>query len=174
VKRGGKFGEVLPRAMRGEPLHLGEGVDAEFAELEIIREAVANNEPLSDDQRQVLLDVIDQHILHGREGALESWHTDERQRDLWCAKHLLDVGKETYCQTLGLQRLRNAQVELQLRTRAVYLLKQHRPQSEIDRIALHGFKAVPRADLIAYVDEHMPGAVAKMQDDARALAGHSP
>jgi hypothetical protein len=173
VKRGGKFSEVLERSWDGKPLHLEKGVDLEFALLECAREALANKRLPSDAALEVLLALIDNHMLRGREGRLESWPDDERQRDLLCAKHLLDVGKEAYCLTLGLQRLRNTRAELQLRRHAVHLLVQHRPQSKIKRSDLYRFKAVPRADLIAYVDEHMPGAVAEMQAYARSLAGRS-
>jgi hypothetical protein len=167
VKRGGTFGELLPRAMRGEPLHLDEGVELEFAILESARAALADQRPPDDVELEVLLALIDNHLLRGREGRLEGWHDDERQRDLLCAKCLLDAGKHAY----GRQRLRDQRVELQLRTSAVRLLKQHFPQSQIERHHLHGFKKVPSAALVAYVEEHMPGAVAKMQDFARSLAG---
>jgi hypothetical protein len=166
VKRGGKFGELLERAWGREPLHLAEGVELEFAALESAREALANKRLPDDAELEVLLALIDNHVLPGREGSLERWHSDERQRDLLCAKRFLDVGKQAY----GGQRLRDARVELQLRKRAVRLLKEHRPQSSIDHRDLHGFKKVPSAALIAYVEEHMPGAEAKMQAFARALA----
>src|SRR5262249_29293309 len=152
-----------------EPLHLSEAADADFTELELIR-AVPINEPLSVDQRQWLLDFIDRYMLHGREGAPESWHHDERQRDLVCAKYLLEVGKEVYRAALGLERVRDNQ---DLREDAVELLKAHYPQTSIDHRDLYRFRAgAPSAELIRYVDEHLPGSVAKMRAYARELAGN--
>jgi hypothetical protein len=139
----------------------------EFAVLYSAREALTSRCLPDDDELEFLRVLIDNHPLRGREGRLEGWHDDERQRDLLCAKCLLDAGKQAY----GGQRLRDQRVELQLRTRAVRLLKQHFPQSQIERHHLHGFKKVPSAALVAYVEEQMLGAVAKMRDFARSLAG---
>jgi hypothetical protein len=169
MKRGGKFEDLLPRAMRGEPLHLPEEVELEYAALESAREALTTKRLPDDQELEVLLALIDNHMLRGPEGRLESWYHDERQRHLLCAKHLLDVGKGSYCAALGLKRLRDKDVELKLRTKAVRLLKQHSPQSSIERDDLHGFKTVPSAELVAYVGEHMPDAEAKMQTYARSL-----
>jgi hypothetical protein len=160
---------LLQRAMRGERLHLGEGVELEFAELESAREALANKRLPDDVELEVLLALIDNHLPPGREGRLESWHDNERQRDLLCAKRLLDVGKQAY----GAKRLRDQGVALRLRTQAVRLLKEYRPQSSIDHRDLHGFNKVPNAELVADMDEHMPGAEAKMEAYARKLRRES-
>ena len=169
MKRGGTFGELLPRAMRGEPLHLDESVELEFAILDCARAALADKRLPDDVELEVLLALIDNHLLRGREGRLEGWHDDERLRDLLYAKRLLDVGKQAY----GRQRLRDQDVALQLRRYAVRLLKEHFPQSSIDHrdLHLHNFRTLPSAELIACMDEHMPGAEAKMQEYARSLAG---
>jgi hypothetical protein len=165
MKRGGKFGELLERAKRGERLHLPYE-NAEFAALEDVHHALTNERPLDDLHRDFLLTVVEEHMLHGCEGALESWHDDERQRDLLCAKHWLDVGKQAY----GGQRLRDEAVALKLRRYAVHLLKHYRPKTSINHLDLHGFKKVPSADLIDYAREYMPQAEAKMQASARTLA----
>ena len=169
MKRGGKFDELLERVQRGEQLHLQEGVDSVFALLYSARDALTSRRLPDEVELELLLALIDNHLLPGREGRLEGWHGNERQRHLLYAKHLLDAGKQAY----GGRRLRDQQVELRLRKQAVKLLKAHFPQTEIERDDLHRFKEVPPAALVAHMDEHMPGAVAKMQAFARSLAGRA-
>jgi len=141
VKRGGKFDELLERVQRGEQLHLQEGVDSVFALLYSARDALTSRRLPDEVELELLLALIDNHLLPGREGRLEGWHGNERQRHLLYAKHLLDAGKQAY----GGRRLRDQQVELRLRKQAVKLLKAHFPQTEIERDDLHRFKEVPPA-----------------------------
>ena len=170
MKRERKFGTLLERAMRGEQLNLHEDISYLFSGLECIRESVERNEPLDDEQRELLLALIDDYLLPGKDGRAPGWCRDERQWELLLAKALLEVGKDAYRTALGLERVRDERAELMLRTRAVRLLKQHCPQSAIERDDLYRFRRVRSAAVAAHVDEQMPEAKAKMQGYGRALA----
>ena len=170
MRRERKFGALLERAMRGEQLTLHEDIICLFSELESIRESVEGNDPLDDEARELLLVVIDDYLLPGKDGRTPGWRRDERQWELLLAKHLLEVGKDAYRTALGLERVRDERAELMLRTRAVRLLKQHCPQSAIERDDLYRFRRVRSAAVAAHVDEQMPEAKAKMQGYGRALA----
>ena len=67
------FGSLLERARRGETLqqlhlNLHGGADYLFTDLEDIRDALANNRPLDEVQREVLLSIIDGYTLARPEG----------------------------------------------------------------------------------------------------------
>ena len=168
MKRERKFGTLLERAMRGEQLNLHEDISYLFSGLECIRESVERNEPLDDEQRELLLALIDDYLLPAKDGRAPGWCHDERQWELLLAKALLEVGKEEYRTALGLERVRDDE---KLRRHAIKLLKQHRPQATIDHRDLHIFRTVPSAAVVACVAEHMPGTEGRMQEYARSLAG---
>ena len=63
-----KIGSLLERASRNEDLHLHPEDAGVFAVLECIRESLSNRWPLSEDEQDVLIDVIDDYLLAARRG----------------------------------------------------------------------------------------------------------
>ena len=172
MRRERNLGNLLARARSGEELHMHLHLDEREAlvRFDCIVYAYENRCALEDGDLEFLIGIASNYTVPGQEGRPPGWCRDERQWELSLAKQLLEVGKEEYRAALGLERVRDEQVELKLRTSAVRLLKQHCPQSAIERDDLYRFRRVRSAAVAAHVDEQMPEAKAKMQGYGRALA----
>jgi hypothetical protein len=182
VKRERNLGRLVARARRSKaelPLHWED--QTTLATFDCIKDAYESGIPLEESDLEFLIALGDACTLPAREGRPPGWSKWTERDPEWgllCAKHLFEFSMQAYRQAKGRQRIRLPEkvrprdnIPDKLRQRAIQLVREKCPQFEIDPVELRNFIPRPNAVVIAYVDEHMPEAKAKMQDYARALAG---
>jgi hypothetical protein len=181
VKRERNLGKLVALERSGKSEWPPHWEDQErLATFFFIKDAYERGIPLEEGDIEFLILLGDELTLPAREGRPQGWSKWTEHDPEWgllCAKRLSKVSMQGYREAKGRQRIRLPEkvrprdnIPEKLRQRAIQLVREKCPQFEIDPVELRNFVPRPNAAVIAYVEEHMPGAEAEMQAYARALA----